>query len=188
MKKLLFLAAAVCTVAVTAGGFRFTGGTGFELDTVNNEKLSGKFFVIERNKGELKLNSRNEGNKKILSNKDFELTLTAKETFPLTTITVTAKNLSNKQLLLEPGMQLAVKVRKGDQFWAGFDIFDAENKVLGRKGYKGRYSKHISGGVTQPFPTASLIGNGRAIILGGRLFEISSYADIIYNSSKTNHQ
>ncbi|MBR2721054.1 MAG: hypothetical protein IKB74_06920, partial [Lentisphaeria bacterium] len=152
------------------------------------ETLKGNFFVRERSEEKikegkgvitrtLKLSEEksNRADQKILVTKDFKLTLTLKDTFPMTTITATVKNLSDKQLLLEPGMRLSVKPLKGDQFWAGFDILDAEDKELGRQGYKGRYSKHISGGVTQPFPTASLIGNGRAIILGGRLFEISSW-------------
>ena len=187
MKKLLFLAA-MYLIAASAGSFRFTDGTGFELDAVNKETLKGNFFVRERSEEKikegkgvitrtLKLSEEksNSADQKILVTKDFKLTLTLKDTFPMTTITATVKNLSDKQLLLEPGMRLSVKPLKGDQFWAGFDILDAEDKELGRQGYKGRYSKHISGGVTQPFPTASLIGNGRAIILGGRLFEISSW-------------
>ncbi|MBE6378781.1 MAG: hypothetical protein E7051_08205 [Lentisphaerae bacterium] len=187
MKKLLFLAA-MYLIAASAGSFRFTDGTGFELDAVNKETLKGNFFVRERSEEKikegkgvitrtLKLSEEksNRADQKILVTKDFKLTLTLKDTFPMTTITATVKNLSDKQLLLEPGMRLSVKPLKGDQFWAGFDILDAEDKELGRQGYKGRYSKHISGGVTQPFPTASLIGNGRAIILGGRLFEISSW-------------
>lgn len=187
MKKLLFLAA-MYVIAASAGSFRFTDGTGFELDAVNKETLKGDFFVRERSEENIKAGKKDitrtlklaeekskNADQKILVSPNFKLTLTMKKTFPMTTVIATVKNLSNKQLLLEPGMMIAVKPLKGDRFWAGFDVLDAEDKELGRQGYKGRYSKHISGGVTQPFPTASLIGNGRAIILGGRLFEISSW-------------
>ena len=174
MKKFLFLAA-MCSFAAAAGTFRLEKGDKFTLTAADKAICGGKFFVAERGKGELKLAARNDQNKKIMGNKEFQITFTTEKAASLTKITATIRNNSKRQLLLEPGLKLTVSPRKGDQFWAGFDILDAEDKKLGREGYKGRYSKHISGGVSQPFPTASLIGNGRAVILGGRILETSSW-------------
>lgn len=167
--------AVLLSLAVSAGEFRFSGGNRFSLTHSPTEKYSGQIFIIERNKGVLKLNAEQQNNILKLGNKDFTAVFTASQAGSLTKITAEFTNNSKRQLLLEPGLQMKVKPVKGDQFWGGFDFFDAENKALARAGYKGRYSKHISGGVCMPFPTASLINKKRALVLGGRALEVSSY-------------
>ena len=83
MKKMLCFAV-LLSLAVSAGEFRFSGGNRFSLTHSPTEKYSGQIFIIERNKGVLKLNAEQQNNILKLCNKDFTAVFTASQAGSLT--------------------------------------------------------------------------------------------------------
>ncbi|MDD3695521.1 MAG: hypothetical protein PHG44_06080 [Lentisphaeria bacterium] len=85
------------------------------------------------------------------------------------------ENLSAAELRLEPG--LCLRVPRGDQdlFWGGFDVQPVEGKDFARLGFKGKTSKHIGGGLAQPFPVAALIAEDMCVFLGQFQFDQVSW-------------
>ena len=146
--------------------------------------ITPKLFVIEYGKGELPLLQKNGNGKVTLSNKDFSWEIAFVKRGKLDNITGTIHNKTKRQLLLEPGMKVVVPRQKGDFYWAGFDVKDAGRKIIARKGLKGKTSKHLQGGLNTPFPVSTLISKDKAYILGGRIYEITSYTGAEYRPAK----
>ena len=183
----LILTAAVILEAGSPGVLRFKGNTGvFELEN-RNLKVSGKIALLERNqKAPLKLSFAVKGDK-VTAKGDgvtWEITLVPKHN--LLELDGKITNTSGKQRLLEPVISMTVPREKESRFWGGFDLLKAEEKPLARKGFKGRTSKHLSGGLSQPFPTASLVNKNMAFVLGQRQWECTSYNGACYTPAGKN--
>ncbi|MBE6365867.1 MAG: hypothetical protein E7053_09020 [Lentisphaerae bacterium] len=158
-----------------SGQVNFTSQNKFVLNIPGQTGCHGSIFVIEKDKGLLELRTGNANGKLVISNQDFSWEISIEHLPRLDCITGVIRNTSNRQLLLEPGIRLLVPRKNGDFYWPGFDVFDAGNTPLRRLGFKGRTSKHVAGGLCQPFPTSALISDSRVYILGGRMYELTSY-------------
>lgn len=172
----LILTAAALLEGGSPGVLRFKGNAGvFEFEN-RNLKVSGNIALLERDqKAPLKLEFTVKG-EKVTAKGDgvtWEISLVPKHN--LLELDGKIINNSGKQRLLEPVISMNVPREKESRFWGGFDLLKAEEKPLARKGFKGRTSKHLSGGLSQPFPTASLVNKNAAFILGQRQWECTSY-------------
>ena len=171
---------------LASGQVKFTAGNNFSLTVPGQKESNGSLFVIEKDKGILELQTRSADGKLIIGNQEFSWQVSVTTLPRLDCITGIIRNTSNRQLLLEPGIKLLVPRKNGDFYWPGFDVFDAGNTPLRRNGFKGRTSKHVAGGLCQPFPTSALISDSRAYILGGRMYELTSYTASEYLPEKEN--
>ena len=158
----------------------FTGKTDLSMTTPKGEKLAGKIFVTERNKGVLPLAAKLDGKTLTLTGKDFVWKAELVKLHRLNKITGVIRNTSKRQLLLEAGLKINAPRKNGDFYWGGFDVFDAKDDAIKRLGFKGRTSKHVAGGLCMPFPVSTLISKDQAVILGGRMYELTSWTGSTY--------
>ena len=184
MRNLFFaltLTAAVLAGAASPGTLRFKGDKGkFELEK-KNLKAGGNLLLRERGKNTplpLRFNVRGQTVTAAAGGLIWKMTL--KQKHNLWELDGEIVNNSGRQRLLEPVIFLAVPREKESLFWGGFDVTGAGEKTLQRKGFKGRTSKHLSGGLSQPFPTASLLNKDHIFILGQRQWECTSYNAAVY--------
>ena len=188
MKKILFTLTIITScilLASSPGTIKLSGDNGnFELNS-RGIKVPGKLYMLERNqKAPLKLKFTTNGNKIVAIGENIQWDITLIQRHNLWEIKGNVKNLSPNQRLLEGVISITVPREKNSKFWGGFDVFKAEEKNIARKGFKGRTSKHLSGGLSQPFPTSALINKTRAFILGQRQFECTSYNAATYTPLK----
>lgn len=143
----------------------------FTLDTktLPHEKLSGGFYVYD---GE---NGKTYTGRDALENSGFTWTVKPSVSEKLFRMDCVIHNKSRKELRLEPGLNLHVPRRSGDFFWGGFDVVEAGDKPVARLGLKGRTTKHIGGGLNQPFPVSAVISNTRSVFLGQFQFDYVSW-------------
>ena len=179
MKKTLAFFTMLCAgllFSALGADLTFKGNAGaFEL-TGSGKKVPGKVFLLERNKkAPLKLIFSVNGDAVTGSGEGVTWEFRLKKRHNLWELDGSIVNHSGRQRLLEPVITLTVPVESTSRFWDGFDVKEAGNRNLARRGFKGRTSKHLSGGLSQPFPTASLLNRGCAYILGQRQFECISY-------------
>ncbi len=179
MKRLLLIAGLLSFFSGMAQ-VDFTGKNTFSVTSAKGKKISGSLFVAERNKGDLPLSCKLDGKTLTLSNADFIWKSDIVTVPRLDKITGVIRNTSKRQLLLEPGLKISAARKDGDFYWAGFDVFNAGKQNIKRHGYKGRTSKHVAGGLCQPFPVSTLISKERAVILGGRMYELTSWTGSEY--------
>ncbi|MBO7329159.1 MAG: hypothetical protein J6W00_10365 [Lentisphaeria bacterium] len=161
-----------------------SGKSAFTLTSAKGEKVQGTIFVAERGKGELPLECKRDKNALTLSNKDFIWQAKIEKLHRLDKISGVIRNISKRQLLLEPGVKLSSPRKNGDFYWGGFDVFNAGKENIKRHGFKGRTSKHVEGGLCTPFPVSTIISKDQAFILGGRLYELTSYTASEYQPAK----
>ena len=184
--KRLFLLLGLLSLFSGMAQVNFTGKNSFSVTSDKGEKIQGTLFVAERNKGDLPLSCKLDGKTLTLSNADFIWKADVVSVPRLDKITGVIRNISKRQLLLEPGIKISAARKDGDFYWAGFDVFNAGNKNIKRHGYKGRTSKHVAGGLCQPFPVSTLISKERAVVLGGRMYELTSWTGSEYTPAANN--
>ncbi|MBQ6473836.1 MAG: hypothetical protein IJJ33_17750 [Victivallales bacterium] len=179
MKKLLFLLAllsGLVSFATDSLAFKLSDTQGGLVLSWNGQDYPGRFYAMERGKAErLPLKATAQGDKLTLQGSGFQWDISLSQKADLFSLEGSVRNLSEERLLLELGMEVEVAPQTGDRFWGGFDVLPITDKPLARKGFKGRVSKHVGGGLNQPFPTASLVTQDRAVILGQRQFAFTSY-------------
>ena len=187
MKKTLFLLAltgALILSAAAPGTLRFKGNKGdFELES-RSTKTKGSLLLREKDKKDpLPLKFTVTGTSIRGTAEGIVWNIVLKKRHNLWELEGEIINNSGRQRLLEPVIFLVVPREKTSRFWGGFDVQKAEEKTIRRLGFKGRTSKHLSGGLSQPFPTASLINKKHAFILGQRQWECTSYNGASYTPS-----
>ena len=189
MKKTVFpllAGALVCVSAAVAGeGLVFKGNTGvFELSR-SGIRARGTLFLMERgNKAPLRLRVSAENGTILAENDGILWRIKLKKRHDLIELDGEIVNNSGRQRLLEPGLRLTVPVEEGSRFWEGFDVTPVGAKTIARRGFKGRTSKHLGGGLSQPFPAAALLNKNHAFILGQRQFECTSYNASVFTPRK----
>lgn len=183
MKKIL-LALGLLSLFSGFAQVAFTGKNNFSITTPKGEKLAGTIFVSERNKGTLPIVGKVEGKDLSLYSRDFVWKAELVKLHRLNKITGIIRNTSKRQLLLEAGIQVDAPRENGDFYWAGFDVFNAEKTAIQRLGFKGRTSKHVAGGLCMPFPVSTLISKDQAVVLGGRMYEETSWTGSKYLPAK----
>jgi hypothetical protein len=189
MKNLLFaltLTAALFLGAASPGTLRFKGDKGdFVLERMNVE-TAGQLLLCEKDKkAPLPLKFTVKGSSVTAAADGIRWNISLKQKHNLWELEGEIVNTSGRQRLLEPVISWRVPREKGSRFWGGFDLQEAKEKSLQRKGFKGRTSKHLSGGLSQPFPTASLLNKDLVFILGQRQWECTSYNAAVYTPEST---
>lgn len=173
---LLALAALSAAAAENRGGrLSFRPDGSFELAGAG-ETLSGRFFVYsDAAKANLPLAFRVDGDQVAFHTAESRGGIAVAGHDRLFEFTGSITNTSDAELRLEPALAVTAPRTAAEWFWGGFDVLEAGGEALARRGMKGKTSKHIGGGLNQPFPTAALIGPKRAVILGQHQFDDVSY-------------
>ncbi|MCF6177669.1 MAG: hypothetical protein L3J71_18085 [Victivallaceae bacterium] len=115
----------------------------------------------------------------------FEWNITIKPHGKIMLIDAVLKNISSRELLLEPGIKLYFSgVKNIKKCWAGFGYTDAfgKKKII-RKGIKGKVEKHTSAS-TRPFPVVAVFGKKSALFAGGVPFDPISYTACFIDKPK----
>ena len=153
---------------------------GFSLSS-RKWNLRGTLYVLERGSAKrLPLSGTMKNGHAVFRGDGFEWKIRLRKANNLHALEGEVVNSSGRQRLLELGIALDIPSAKESAFWGGFDVMPAGKKEIARRGFKGRTSKHLSGGLLQPFPTAALIYPDHAVILGERQFECTSYHASVY--------
>ena len=116
---------------------------------------------------------------------DFEWNISIKPQGKLMLIDTVLKNISNRELLLEPGIKLHFGgVQDIKKCWTGFGYTNSfGSKKIVRKGIKGKVEKHTSAS-TRPFPAVAVFGKKSALFAGGVPFDPISYTACFINKAK----
>ena len=122
--KRFFTLIGLLSLFSAAAQVAFTGKTDISMTTPKGEKLTGKIFVAERNKGVLPIVGKVEGKHLVIHSKDFVWKAEIVKLHRLDKITGVIRNTSKRQLLLEAGLKINAPRKKGDFYWGGFDVFD----------------------------------------------------------------
>jgi hypothetical protein len=92
----------------------FASQNNFTLAIPGQEDCHGSLFVIEKDKGILDIQIRDVDGKKIITNGEFIWQLAITQLPRLDCVTGVIRNISGRQLLLEPGIKLQVPRQNGD--------------------------------------------------------------------------
>ncbi len=165
----LFTASAFALDADTAQ-LQFENGT-FTLHSKlpGKESFQGEFQVLDGLTGQLFQHAE------ALTNSLFEWKFLVSSSEKLFRLDNMIRNLTERELRLEPGLKLLVPREQGDLFWGGFDVLETGEPILQRLGFKGKTSKHLGGGLCQPFPVAALIAADKTVFLGQFQFDQVSW-------------
>ena len=180
MRKLASFILLLCAAAASADpvscGMEFKGGQGaFELSR-GKVAVPGTVLLRERGrKSPLVLVLTRQGENFVAAAEGVEWRFTVKRRHNLFELSGEIVNGSDRQRLLEPGLSLTVPLEPESGFYTGFEVVKTGTSPVARRGFKGRTSKHLGGGLSQPFPAAALLNRNFAFILGQRQFECTSY-------------
>lgn len=153
----------------------------YTIETPDGKTLAGSIYVLngKNNKfenitpGEVQSNDNSETVTFKAGSAGISVKFSARNRLILAELTVT--NNLDKELWLEPGLQLTVPRSKKDWFYDGYDKLEVTGKDISRGGFKGKSSvKHTA---TAPMPVSlAIFGDAkRSFILGSVMFDKYSW-------------
>lgn len=116
---------------------------------------------------------------------DFEWNLSIVPQAKFMLIDAMLKNISSRELFLEPGIKIYFSGAKDiKKCWTGFGSTESFGpKKIVRKGIKGKLEKHTSAS-TRPFPVVAVFAKKSALFIGGVPFDPISYTACFVNKAK----